>query len=47
MGGAAALTHVASGPAPRPAPGPVAKESAVGAGLPPLRSAPARAGGHS
>lgn len=40
MGAAAALPHVAAGPAPRPAPGPVAKGSAAGAGLAPLRPAP-------
>lgn len=41
MGTVAALPHVAAGPAPRPAPGRVAKGSAAGAGLAPLRPAPA------
>lgn len=41
MGTVAALPHVAAGPAPRPAPGRVAKRSAAGAGLAPLRPAPA------
>lgn len=41
MGTVAALPHVAAGPTPRSAPDRVAKGSAAGAGLAPLRPAPA------